>query len=1035
MNKRSIKKDIAIIGMSGNFPESDNLIAFWKHLVEGNELLHFYSDTELKQLGASDEQLKNKNYVKVNSLLKDEGNFDHSFFGYTQEEAALMDPQLRLLHQQAWLSLEDAGYNPFNYSDKIGCFLSASDNINWRTHVTLSSSQNVNPFFVKHLSNSNSVSRLVSYSLNLKGPSYFIDTACSSSLVATHMACRALLLKECTMALAGGASISSTTDVGYVYEEGSILSKDGHCRAFDSESSGVISGQGAATVVLKRLEDALKDGDYIYCVIRASSVNNDGNRKVGYTAPSIIGQYECIKAAHQMAEVDPKQISYVEAHGTGTKLGDPIEIEALNKAFNYDTSHQCAIGSLKTNLGHLDAAAGIASLIKTALALKNKVLPPSLNFKVPNPEINFKAGPFYVNSTSTEWLSETARLAGVSSFGIGGTNAHVLLEEAPAPIETSPPKAYQLLVYSAKTKTSIKNYQHNLENFLKANEEINLADLAFTLKARRNRFKYRNFILCKSTDDAIIQLNKISANEPFQTKEKKGIVFLFSGQGSQYYEMGKQIYWHYPFFKSCMDKGFEILKRETGEDYAAIIGYNDVEKPDNDLINDTRYTQPLLFLLEYAFAKLLLELGITPSNMIGHSLGEYVAACISEVFSFEDGLKLIVKRAQLMSDLERGSMLSVDLPMNQVTAFISPSLSIAAINTETSCVISGSTSDIDAVAELFSAKEIPFSKLKTSHAFHSQMMNPILKDYEVVLNKINFNEPKYPFISCTTGLPIEKEEAVSPKYWVKHLKETVNFCKGLDTLLREGYGTYIEIGSSKTLLTFVRQNKNYSSDLNFVTVLKHPKETKDDSYYLLSALGSLWACGVEVDWNKYYLNEVRNKLQAPGYSFDKILFPSRVNPIKKFIELNASLLQSEMMKEDGNVQVSALHKFIPNATLEIQDTNQVEKNRYTEAPPVNAAFKNAQSETEKALCELWKELFGYDEIGVNDDFFELGGDSLKASVLLKRIHKAFDIEIGIADFFRKSNIEELGKEIELALEVKELKKPESQAVSSKQIRL
>lgn len=1021
--------------MSGKFPESDDLIAFWKNLVEGKELLHFYSDSELAELGANEEHINNKNYVKTSSLLKDAGSFDHSFFGYTKEEAALMDPQIRMLHQQAWLSLEDAGYNPFNYSDKIGCFLSASDNINWRTHVTLSSSQHVNPFFVKHISNSNSVSRLVSYSLNLKGPSYFVDTACSSSLVAVHMACRALLLKECTMALAGGASINSTTDVGYFYEEGSILSKDGHCRAFDSESTGVISGQGAATVILKRLEDALKDGDYVYCVIRASSVNNDGNRKVGYTAPSIIGQYECIKAAHQMAEIEPKQISYIEAHGTGTKLGDPIEIEALNKAFNYDTSHPCGIGSLKTNMGHLDAAAGVASLIKTALSIKNKLLPPSLHFKTPNPEINFKSGPFYVNANLKKWVSETALLAGVSSFGIGGTNAHVLLEEAPAQIETDPPKAYQLLLYSAKTKTSLKNYQHKLKDFLKGNEEISLADLAFTLKARKSRFKYRNFILCKNTDDAIIQMDKINQNEPFQIKDKKGIVLLFSGQGSQYYQMGKQIYLHYPFFKSCMDEGFEILKNETGKDYAAIIGYSNIEKVDTDLINDTRYTQPLLFLLEYAFAKWLLELGVVPSNMIGHSLGEYVAACISEVFSFEEGLKLIIKRAQLMSDLERGSMLSVDLPMSQVKAFIPPSLSIAAINTETTCVISGNTVDMDAVAEFLDAKEIPFSKLKTSHAFHSQMMDPILKEYEVALNKINFNEPKYPFVSCKTGLPIKKEEAVSPKYWVQHLKETVNFCKGLDTLLKEGHGTYIEIGSSKTLLTFVRQNKNYSSDLNFVTVLKHPKEINDDAYYLLNALGALWSYGVEVDWSKYYLNEVRSKLPAPGYSFDKILFPSRVNPIKKFVELHESLLQTEMMKVDGNVQLSSLLKFMPNTTIEIQDTDLVEKNLYAEAPPVKAAYKKAQSEAEKALCELWKELFGYAEIGINDDFFELGGDSLKASVLLKRIHKAFDIEIGIADFFRKSNIEELAKEIELVLEVKELKRPESQAAGSKQMRL
>lgn len=888
MKTRSIKKDIAIIGMSGKFPKSENILEFWKNLVEGNELIHFYSDLELQQLSVNSDLIKNKKYVKNSAFLEDSGSFDYSFFGYTKEEAKLMDPQIRILHEQAWLSLEDSGYNPFNYSNKIGCFFSASDNLNWRAHVQLFENPNVNSLLTEQISNKNAISRLISYSLNLRGPSYFVDTACSSSLVAVHIACRSLLMKECSMALAGGVRISSSTNIGYVHEEDMIFSKDGHCKAFDIDSSGTVGGEGVGVVVLKRLEDALNDRDHIYSIIRSSSVNNDGSRKIGYTAPSIIGQYECIKSTHQIAEIDYKSISYIETHGTGTKLGDPVEVEALNKAFNYDTSHQCSIGSLKTNIGHLDAAAGVAGLIKTALSLHYKIIPPSLHFNVPNPEINFKLGPFYVNSELKQWVSEKSLLAGISSFGLGGTNAHAIIEEPPEPQKGNKSKTHELLVYSAKTKSSIERYQHKLEKFLEENKDVDLADLAYTLKTGRNNFKYRKFLVCENINDAKYQLSKILLNKPFQTDEKAKVVFMFAGQGSQYYKMGREIYRQYPYFKSIIDKGFEILKAETGLDYENIIGYNsNSENIENEQINDLGYSIPLLFLVEYAFSRLLLKFGIKPSKMIGHSFGEYVAACVSEVFTFEEGLKLIVKRAHLMNEIERGAMLSVDMSSDKVREFIFSDLSIAAINTENSCVVSGNIKSIDAFSETLLSKEINFIKIKTSHAGHSQMMESIMGSYEVELNKINFSEPKFPFLSCITGEPIKKEEAVSPKYWVNHLRQTVQFSKGLDFLLKEGNTVFIEIGSSKTLTSFLRQNKDFNRDVVLTAVLKHPKDMEDDVSYLLNSLGTLWGNGVKINWNEYYEGEFRNRISAPGYSFDKIIFPSKVDPLRKFIESNA----------------------------------------------------------------------------------------------------------------------------------------------------
>lgn len=885
MKTRTIKKDVAIIGMSGKFPKSDNISEFWENLIVGNELIHFYSDSELEKLGVNPDLIKKERYVKSSALLEDSSSFDYSFFRYSKEEAELMDPQIRILHEQAWLALEDSGYNPFNYTNKIGSFFTAGHNINWMAHVKLlESSDKVNQFFIDHVSDSRRISTLISYALNLKGPSYFIDTACSSSLVAIHVACRNLLMKECAMAVAGGVNIGSSKDIGYVYEEGMIFSKDGHCKAFDIDSSGTFGGEGVGVVVLKRLEDALNDRDHIYSVIRSSSVNNDGNRKVGYTAPSIIGQYECIKSALQIAEVDPTSISYIETHGTGTKLGDPVEIEALNKAFNYNTAHQCGIGSVKTNMGHLDTAAGVAGLIKTALSLENKIIPPSLHFKTPNPEINFKSGPFYVNSELKEWSGKKPLLAGVNSLGIGGTNVHMILEEPPIQQKGSLPKEYQLLVYSAKTKASLERYHNNLNIFLKNNKNIDLADLSYTLKVGRNNFKYRRFITCRDVSDARSQFESTVFQETFQVKEKKRIVFMFAGQGSQYFKMGKEIYSKYPYFKNIIDQGFEILKNDTGIDYANIIGYSDSEESESESINDLRFSIPLLFLVEYAFAKLLLKLGVNPSNMIGHSFGEYVAACLSEVFTFEEGIKLIVKRAHLMSGMEKGSMVSVDMPVDKISEFMFSELSIAAVNTENSCVVSGNTKSIDSFCDLLSSKEITFLKIRTSHAGHSQMMDSIMSAFESEVKKINLSEPKFPFISCITGRPIKKEEATSPKYWLKHLRETVNFSNGLDFLIKENNTLYIEIGSSKTLTSFLKQNKHYNSDIVSTSVLKHPKEEVDDISFLLSALGLLWAKGVDVKWNEYYFGEYRNKVSAPGYSFDKVAFPSRVNPIQKFIE-------------------------------------------------------------------------------------------------------------------------------------------------------
>ncbi len=889
MGKTIRKKDIAIVGISCKFPKSENSEVFWKNLMAGNELISFFSDDELKKFGLSQDLIKNPSFVKAKPVIDNPGSFDHSFFGFTKDEANCMDPQTRLLHEQVWMALEDASCDVSSYKKKIGLFVSASDNLNWVAHTMINPNDKVNPFYASQLSNKNFAQTLISYGLNLTGPSYYINTACSSSLVSIHLACRNLLLKECSIALAGGVSLDSTKGKGHYYKEGMISSKDGHCKTFDKDSTGTIGGEGGAIVVLKRLEDAIEDRDHIYAVIRSSAVNNDGKRKVGFTAPSVSGQSDCIKLAHKIANVTPDTISYIEAHGTGTKLGDPIEIEALNKAFNYNTEHQCAIGSVKTNMGHLDTAAGVAGFVKASLAIKNKKIPPSLHFTSPNPEINFDGGPFEVNTKLKEWKPKKGNLirAGVSSFGIGGTNAHVVLEEAPEIEKSSPSRPYQLLVYSAKTQSSLDSYQENLHHYLNTKEEINLPDVSYTLKVGRKSFMQRKFVVSKNKEDALEKLkSKLTLHK---ANTKKNIVFMFSGQGSQYFNMAKDVYFQESNFKAVMDQGFQILNNLTGEDYKKVIGYENDEKIDSLQTNQTQYTQPLLFLIEYAFASLLMKWGVTPKYMIGHSLGEYVAACVSGVFTFEDALRILVKRSSLMSKIEEGDMLGIGTTVKKIKPILNNELSVAAINTENSCVVSGNKHAVAKFIDVLSQNEIPFTKLKTSHAFHSKMMDAILDEYKEELRKINFSKPEYPFISNVTGKEILSEEAISPEYWAQHVRGTVHFADGIDYLLRKGDAICIEVGPGKTLSNFCKQSKEYNGNSKIVGLLRHPKENKNDNQILIEAVGHLWSYGVDINWEEYYIHETRNKVSAPTYSFDKHMFDANVNPFEKLanLEINA----------------------------------------------------------------------------------------------------------------------------------------------------
>jgi phthiocerol/phenolphthiocerol synthesis type-I polyketide synthase E len=1006
MNTTNRKKDIAVIGMSGVFPKSKNLSVFWENLLKGQELVHFYDPQEIDE-----SLLEIPNYVPVGSFLENSDSFDYKFFGYTKEEALLMDPQIRVMHEQVYASLDNAGYVNKLGEHTIGLYLAASDNFNWRLLEMFYNEGKVSKFLAQRLSNKEFISTLISYKLGLKGPSFFIDTACSGSLSNIHLACRSLLLRECNMAVSGGVSIQSTETKGYFFEDGLIASKDGHCRAFDEKSSGTIWGEGAGAVVLKRFEDAVKDNDHIYAVIKATAVNNDGNRKVGYTAPSVEGQSECIKMTHKIAGVLPESIHYIEAHGTGTNLGDPIEIEALNKAFNYNTNHKCAIGSVKTNMGHLDAAAGISGFIKTCLSVYHKMIPPSLHFTTPNPEINFKDGPFYVNKTLQQWKRNDIFRVGISGFGIGGTNCHAIVEEFSIAKKHQDKKPYHLFVLSAKTTKALASYKENLIAFLQTHKDVPAMQLCYSINSKAQNFPCKDFIVFKDYEDAIEQLRL-----PFDgvsSKKYKNIVFMFPGQGTQYIQMAKELYTEIPYFKRIMDRGFPMLKEETKIDFKAIVGYTENDNISDSLIHNTQYTQPLLFMVEYALAETLINFGISPTVMIGHSLGEYTAACISGVFSFEQGLKIVCERAALMSSMKPGAMIAINAKAESILALTSDHLSVAAVNIPDTCVLSGETEAVERLASTLDELSIRHTVLRTSHAFHSYMMDDMLKPFEKTLESIPLETPKIPFISNLTG-KIISQEVTATSYWSKHVRNTVRFHDGMQELLQNWSpkeSIFIEVGPGRIGLNFL--NKITSESYLGISTIQSAKEVQNDYKLFLKRLGVLWKVGKAIDLANLYEENIQ-KIPTPTYSFDTLKLPSRVDPFRVL----QGKISDKMDIPQLMTTISNLIFFDNAEEIEADQTEASENYRIN----LTTHYIPPEGEIQTKLCTIWEDFLGKEKIGIEDNFFELGGDSLKALSILNTIKKEFNYEMKVNELYENLNIKSTSANIKIHNRLKRINK-------------
>jgi acyl transferase domain-containing protein/acyl carrier protein len=870
--------EIAIIGMSGRFPGARNIDEFWRNLRDGVESISFFTDQELESSGINPVLLNNPNYVKAKGVLQDIELFDASFFGFNPREAEIMDPQHRIFLECAWEALEGAGYDPEKYKGLIGVYAGVHMNSYLLNNLYSNRDliESVGDFETMIGNDKDFVTTRVSYKLGLKGPSVVVQTACSTSLVAVCLACQCLLSGECDIALAGGASINAPQKGGYLYYEGGIPSRDGHCRAFDVKAQGTVWGDGVGIVVLKRLGEALADGDCIHAVIKGSAINNDGSFKVGYTAPRLEGQAMAIRSAQIMSEVDPETITYIETHGTGTSLGDPIEIAALTQAFRASTQKKgfCAIGSVKTNVGHMEQAAGVASLIKTVLALRNKMIPPILHFEKPNPKIDFASSPFYVNAKLSEWKADGfPRRAGVSSFGVGGTNAHVVLEEAPIVEASGKSRPWQLLLLSAQTSTALDKMTTNLVEHLKQHPHLNLADVAYTLNKGRKAFDYRRMIVCQSLNDVVTTLETLDPERvltSFQEPINRDIVFMFSGQGAQYVNMGLELYRTESQFQEEVDRCSEILKTHLSLDLRDILypDEKDVEKASQKL-KKTLIIQPALFVIEYALAKLWQSWGVHPTALVGHSIGEYVAACLAGVFSLEDALALVATRGRLMQELPGGSMLAVPLSEKEIQPFLNRKLSLSAINSPSFCVVSGEKEAVQNLEEQLCKKNVVCRHLHTSHAFHSEMMDPILDAFTEQVKQINFNPLQISFVSTVTGTWITSDEIMNPGYWAKNLRQTVRFSDCVQELLKEPNRLLLEVGPGHTLSTLARQHPNKSKKQIVLSSIRHPKEQKSDIAFILNTLGRLWLAGIHVDWSGFYEDKRRHRLPLPTYPFER----------------------------------------------------------------------------------------------------------------------------------------------------------------------
>ncbi len=993
---------VAIIGMTGRFPGADNLDQLWQNLCNSVESISRFTPEELGP-GIDDTLRHDPDYIRARGLIEGADLFDAAFFGINPLEAKVMDPQQRVFLELAQQALETAGYDPERYKGRIGVFAGIGDNHYYTTNLLTQPEllAMAGKLAVEYGNQKDYIALRTAYLLDLRGPAISLNTACSTTLLAVDQAYRSLLDYECDIALSGGIDITVPQKSGFLYQEGGTFAKDGHCRPFDAEATGTMFCDGAGVVVLKRLTDAIADGDTIYALIRGSGKNNNGSRPASFLAPSVDGQAEAIALAQAAADVPVETIRYIEAHGTGTPVGDPIEFEALRKVFEAKTDRKqfCYIGSIKGNVGHPTNAAGVAGLIKAALVLHHEQIPATLHFKTPNPKIDFAGSPFVMADKLVPFpRGEEIRRAGVSSFGFGGTNVHVILEEAPLPRNSGASRPLQLLPISARSQTALDGYSRTLAAHFKTATE-SFADAAYTFQTGRKQMSQRRFVVAADAEEAaklLLQPNPLRCGSKRCDRRNPPIVFLFGGQGTQYVNMGLNLYRGEPLFRAMVDDCCEILKPHLGRDLRELLypKSGDEETAKTSLQN-TFFTQPSIFVIEYAMARLWQSLGVEPAAMAGHSIGEFVAATLAGVWQLEDVLGIIALRGRLMQDLPRGSMLSVGRSAESIAKLLPASLQIASNNAPALCVVSGPEAEVAQLQKQLEAENIVCRHLHTSHAFHSAMMDPMVEPLREAVAKVRLSPPVKPFVSTVKGRPITDDEATDPAYWAQHARATVEFSTAITYLKSQGHDLFLECGPRSTLCSLTRQQFVPDHPCVAIPTLSDTPENNAEWATLLFAMGSLWQNGVAIDWDAYYANEDRRRVPLPTYPFERQRF--WVDP---------AIAAPGVRSERGATAKSEPPTFDAQPSVTTQES----------LSPASSGSR--QDRIAARVMDLLAPVCGRErsEISVSATFMEQGFDSLSLTQVAFAVRKEFSVKISFSQLMSQwPNVEMLAQHLDSVL--------------------
>ncbi|HET7843756.1 MAG TPA: beta-ketoacyl synthase N-terminal-like domain-containing protein, partial [Xanthomonadales bacterium] len=970
---------VAIVGMSLRVPGAEDVATLWRNLCEGRECIRRFAPEELDALVPAALRARPE-FVPARPVLDDAGRFDAAFFGIASREAVLIDPQQRILLELAWNALEDAAIDPARFAGTIGVFAGTSNNT-YAPAMRAAAPELLHAsgdFAAMVAAEKDYVATRIANRLDLNGPALSIHTACSTSLVAIAQAWFALRSYQCDAAIAGGASVIVPEHGGYLHVEGGMESADGHCRPFDARAGGTVFGSGAGLVVLKRLEDAIADGDPIHAVIRGVGINNDGGGKASFTAPSVVGQAQAIRMALAQAGVGARDIGYVEAHGTGTALGDPIEVAALTRAYRMDTdaSGYCWLGSIKGNVGHLVAAAGVAGLAKAVLCLRHGRVPPTLHFSAPNPEIDFASSPFRVADRVAEWSGATPRRAAVSSFGVGGTNAHAVLEQAPDAPAGSPSPRSQLLVLSARDDAALAERAATLATQLAGEDAPTLADVSFTLARGRRAMASRAAVVARDAAEAVARLRALKAGAVAGTPR---VVFVFPGQGSQHPGMARELAAESASFREHLDRCLDAAMAVLDFDLRALVMADPGDAERAALLAQTRYAQPALFCVEYALARWLGSLGIEPAAMIGHSVGEYVAAVLAGVFTPEQGIALVARRGELMQAQPRGAMLAVRASADVVAARLPPEVAISGYNADDLVVVAGPAAAIDAFAQALDGDGIGSTRLAVSHAFHSPSMDGALEPFRDAVAAVPRSAPRARVYSCVTGRPLEEGQALDPGYWARQIRAPVRFRDAVAAEIAEPGTLFVEVGPSQALTALVRRQRDANGAVaRVVPVLGPAAKPGDAARSAVEALGALWSAGVALDWEAWFAGESRRRVHLPGYPFkrERHWFPVKAEAV-------ATL-------EGGPAPPVRPDTAAPPAR---PDTAAPPKRPDTDAP--HAPARSRRDALVDELRRVFADLSGLAPNSFDDaaSFVELGLDSLQLTQATLELGRVFGVQL------------------------------------------